>query len=258
MKKIIFATFILFLCVESSFSNEHVKHPLEKKWKFDGIFGTIDRAAAQRGYQVYKEVCAACHSMKLVAYRNLATPKGKSEGIGFSEAEVKTLAREYKVKDINDDGEEIERNALPSDRFVSPYANEKAARAANNGAYPPDLSLIIKARENGANYVYSLLTGYGQTPPEGLKVPATQHYNPYYPGGLISMPPPLSEGLVQYSDGTSATVDQMSYDVVNFLHWAAEPEMEARKKMGIKTTLFLTIFTIVFYLAKKTIWARLK
>lgn len=233
------------------------KHPMEKKWQFEGVFGTVDRQAAQRGYQVYKEVCSACHSMKLVAFRNLLTTKDSKEGIGFSVEEVKALAKEYKMKDLDDSGSEIERDGLPSDYFVSPYPNEKAARASNNGAYPPDLSLIIKAREEGPNYVYSLLQGYKEQPPAGFVVPKTHYYNPYFAGSLISMPPPLSDNIVTYADGTNATIEQMSYDIVNFLQWTAEPEMEARKRMGIKVTLFLTVFTVVFYLAKKIIWARI-
>lgn len=255
--KAIFIIF-LFMIINDINANEKAKEPIKKIWQFDGIFGSVDRKSAQRGYQVYKEVCSSCHSMKLIAYRNLITGKHDKQGIGFSVEEVKALAKEYKYKDIDDNGEEIERTGLPSDHFLSPYANERSARASNNGANPPDLSLIIKARENGANYIYSLLNGYSETPPPDLKMQPTQYYNPYFPGGLISMPQPLSENQVTYNDGTKATIDQMSSDIVNFLQWAAEPEMEARKRMGIKVTLFLSVFTFIFYLAKRAIWSRIQ
>ncbi len=228
-----------------------VKHPLEKEWSFDGVFGTIDKQSAQRGYQVYKEVCAACHAMHLVPFRTL-------EQLGFSEAEIKTLAATYEVEDgPNSDGDMFMRPARPSDAFPSPYANEQAARALNNGAYPPDLSLMVKARPNGANYLYSLLIGYEEAPAD-VKLGNGMYYNPYFPGGQIAMPAPLSDGLVEYADGTEATSEQMAYDLVNFMQWTAEPEMEQRKRMGIKVFVYLLIFTAFFYYAKKVIWGRLK
>jgi ubiquinol-cytochrome c reductase cytochrome c1 subunit len=220
-------------------------------WQFDGVFGTVDKVAAQRGYQVYKEVCAACHGMNRIAFRNLTE-------LGFSEAEVKTLAASYKIKDgPNDSGDMFERDGLPSDYFVAPFPNEQAAGAGFNGKAPPDLSLIIKARHDGANYLYSLLTGYGQTPPEHFTPLEGTYYNPYFPGGNILMPPPLAEGQVSYSDGTKASVEQMSKDVVTFLQWAAEPEMEARKEMGIKVLIYLAIFTGFMYVAKRNLWKKL-
>ncbi len=226
------------------------RHPKQMDWPFDGVTGHLDKPAAQRGFQVYKEVCSACHGVSRIAFRNL-------HDIGFSEAEIKALAAGYTVKDgPNDDGEMFERPGLPSDYFPSPYANEQAARAAQNGAYPPDLSLIIKARPDGANYVYSLMTGYG-APPEGHAVPEGMHYNPYFPGGMLAMPAPLSDGQVSYEDGTEASVDQMSRDVVSFLQWAAEPEMESRKQMGLKVLIYLAIFTIFLYIAKRNIWRRI-
>lgn len=222
-----------------------------KPWPFDGAFGTVDKQSAQRGFQVYREVCAACHSMRLKSYRNLSE-------IGFSEAEIKAIAAEYLTEDgPNSEGEMFERDARPSDRFVSPYPNENAARAANGGAYPVDFSLIIKARPNGANYMYSLLTGY-YDPPADMKMGAGMYYNKYYPGNQIAMPKPLSEGQVTYSDGTEATIDQMSVDITNFLQWAAEPEMERRKSMGIKVMIYLLIFTVLFFLAKRRIWSDVK
>lgn len=226
-------------------------HNKQIPWKFDGIMGNVDVQSAQRGYQVYKQVCASCHSLKRVAYRNLAE-------IGFSEAEIKAIAAEYKVQDgPNDEGEMFERPARPSDRFNSPFANEKAARASNNGAYPPDLSLIIKARPDGANYLYSLLTGY-EEPPSDIEVPDGMYYNPHFPGGKLAMPAPLAKDAVQYADGTEASVDQMSRDLVNFLQWTAEPEMRHRKEMGLKVLIFLAITTIFMFGAKKRTWKSVK
>lgn len=227
------------------------KRPLQRHWSFDGISGQVDKQSAQRGFQVYKEVCSACHGLSRVAFRNL-------QELGFSEAEVKALAATYEVEDgPNDDGEMFKRPGKPSDSFVPPYPNENAARAANNGAYPPDLSLIIKARPDGANYVHSLLTGYEQAP-AGFELGDGQYYNPYMPGSRLAMPAPLrEEGQVSYTDGTKATVEQMSIDVVNFLQWAAEPEMEARKQMGIKALIYLAIFTVFMYLAKRNLWNKI-
>lgn len=226
------------------------KHPRQMNWSFDGMTGTVDKQSAQRGFQVYKEVCAACHGLDLISFRNL-------QDIGFSEAEVKALAASYQINDgPNDDGEMFQRPGKPSDNFPSPYANENAARATHNGAYPPDLSLIVKARPDGANYLYSLLTGY-EAAHEGVELSDGQHYNPYFPGGKLAMPAPLSDGQVEYGDGTKASVDQMSRDVVNFLQWAAEPEMQSRKQMGIKVLIYLAIFTAFMYIAKRNIWSRI-
>lgn len=226
------------------------KQPLQLVWPFEGIFGTFDRQAAQRGAQVYFEVCSACHSNHNLYYRNL-------KDIGFSEAKIKQLAQKYTVKDgPNAEGEMFDRPALPSDRFVSPYPNEEAARAANNGAYPVDLSLIIKARHDGPNYVFSLLSGYQEAPAD-IKLMPGLYYNPYFEGGQIAMPPPLTQGQVTFSDDTPATVEQMAKDVVVFLQWAAEPEMEHRKSMGLKVMIFLLVFTVFFYMAKKKIWKNL-
>lgn len=245
---IIIALCVVFPAAEALASSDQ-KPPKHVNWPFDGITGHIDKPAAQRGFQVYKEVCAACHGLSRIAFRNLSE-------IGFTEAEIKALAAGYQVKDgPNDDGEMFERAGKPSDYFPSPYANEQAARAAQNGAYPPDLSLIVKARHDGANYLYSLLTGY-EAAPAGAHLTEGQHYNPYFPGGALAMPAPLSDGLVTYEDGTSASLDQMSRDVTVFLQWAAEPEMEARKQMGIKTLLYIFIFTVFMYVAKRKLWRR--
>jgi len=250
MKKYILLFVVIFFA-SNSFAASDSRHPKHLKWSFDGIFGTVDRRAAQRGYQVYKEVCASCHSLRLNSYRNLAD-------LGFPLEEVKAIAAEAAVVDgPNDDGEMFERPGRISDRFVNPYPNEQAARAANSGAYPPDFSLITKARPSGPNYVYSLLTGYEDVP-EDLIMGEGMYYNPYFSGGQIAMPPPLFDGLVEYQDGTFASVDQMSRDVTIFLQWTAEPEMEQRKRMGIKVMLFLMVFTVLFYFAKRKIWSDLK
>lgn len=249
--RILALTLLTLFAANAASAAGDVKHPRQIDWPFDGMFGTVDRQAAQRGYQVYKEVCASCHSMDLRAFRNL-------EAIGFSEGEVKAIAASYTVKDgPNDSGDMFERPGRPSDRFVAPFANEKAARASNGGAYPPDLSLITKARHDGANYVHSLLTGY-EAAPADVKMAAGMNYNPYFPNHQIAMAPPLSDDLVTYADGTKATTDQMSRDVVVFLQWAAEPEMEERKRMGIKVLLFLFVMTGLAYVAKKRIWSQVK
>ncbi len=222
--------------------------PPEMHWSFSGPFGTYDRAALQRGFQVYKQVCAACHSMDLKSYRNLAA-------LGYNEDEIKAIAAEYTVEDgPNDEGEMFERPARPSDRFKNPYPNDAAAKYANNGAMPPDLSLITKARHNGANYVHGILTGYEEAPAD-TELMSGQYYNRYMAGHVIAMAPPLSDGVVGYEDGTDGTVEQYAKDVTQFLVWAAEPEMEERKRTGIKVILFLLVFTGIMYAVKRKIWA---
>jgi ubiquinol-cytochrome c reductase cytochrome c1 subunit len=219
----------------------------KQNWGFDGPFGTFDRAAAQRGFQVYKEVCAACHAIKEGYYRDLA-------GIGLSEAQIAASAASVTVSVIGDDGQPTDRPALPSDHFRSPFPNEQAARAAMNGAYPPDLSVIEKAREGGADYLYALLTGY-RDPPAGMKLGDGMNYNTVFPGNQITMPQPLHDGQVTYGDGTPATVEQMSRDVVTFLAYIANPEMEARKRMGVKMVLFFLALTGLTYAVKRKVWA---
>lgn len=228
------------------------KHPEQLEWSFDGVLGKLDKPSVQRGLQVYKEVCAACHGLKRVPFRKLTD-------IGFSEAEAKAFAAEYTVTDgPNDEGEMFDRPGRLSDKFPSPYANDNAARSMNNGAMPPDLSLIVKARPDGANYVHALLVGY-EDAPHDVTVPEGAYYNPYFPGGIIKMPPPISDGQVTYQNAdTPTTKDQIARDVVNFLQWAAEPEMEERKRMGIKVMIFLAIMTGVFYATKKRIWSNLE
>ncbi len=257
-RRLFFISLLLVAPSISSANSEHASdalttsalHPKKMKWEFDGIFGRFDRASAERGYQVYKEVCSSCHSLRLTAYRNLSE-------IGFSEDEVKQIAAEYSVTDgPNDDGEMFERPGLPSDKFVSPYANEKAARSANGGAFPPDLSLIIKARHDGANYVYSLLTGFTEAP-EGFQMSEGKNYNPYFEGRQIGMPAPITDdGQVDYKDGTYATKEQMAIDVVNFLQFVSEPETEHRKKMGVRTMIFLGLLFVILLAAKKAVWKK--
>ena len=230
-------------------AGDKINYP-QKEWSFSGITGTFDRASQQRGLQVYKEVCSGCHGLRLLAYRNL-------KAIGYNDNEVKAFAAENSVNTINDEGEIIERPARASDKFVSPYPNQQSARAANGGAYPPDLSLIVKARSDGANYLYALLTGYVDAPSE-KKVPDGMYYNKYYSGNLIGMPQPLYEDGVTYADGTKATQEQMAKDVTAFLAWTSEPELEERKKTGIAVILFLLVLTLLSYLAMKKIWAPIK
>ena len=219
-----------------------------RDWSFSGPFGTFDKAAMQRGFQVYNEVCAGCHSMKLIAFRNFAD-------LGYNEAEIKALAAQYEVQDgPNDDGEMFMRPAIPADRMPSPYANDNAARAGNNGALPPDLSLIAKARPNGPNYLYSLLSSYGNAPND-KEVPDGMYYNAAYPGHLIAMPQPLYGDDVEYSDGAATSIEALSADLTQFLMWAAEPKMEVRKRTGVAAVFFLSIFVIFSYLAKRRIWA---
>ena len=250
----IIVSFLFSTCRVTNAEELKALEPKKIEWRFNGPFGTFDRQSMQRGFKVFKEVCAACHSVNRIAFRNLTE-------VGFSEEEIKLLAAEYTVNDgPNEEGEMFDRPGLPSDRIPGPYANEQASRAANNGAYPPDLSLIIKAREGGANYVYSLLTGYTEAP-KGFVLGENMHYNPYFASGgrKLAMTPPLtSDGQVVYEDGTNSTIDQMARDVVNFLQWVAEPEMEKRKNLGISVMLFLIIFTFLFYFVKKKIWKNVK
>ena len=226
----------------------------EQHWHFKGPFGTYDRAAAQRGFQVYKEVCSACHSLSLLSYRNL-------EQLGLNEAQVKGIAAEFQVPDIGDDGSAIDRPARPSDHFKKPFPNELAAAAANGGKAPPDLSVMIKARPGGADYVYSLLTGYvpfDQLKPEQIKefhVTKDDNFNLYYPGHRIAMPPPLSDGKVQFIDGAKNDLQSEVSDVVEFLAWASEPHLEARNRTGIRVVLFLLVMAGFMYAVKRAVWA---
>jgi ubiquinol-cytochrome c reductase cytochrome c1 subunit len=225
-----------------------------REWGFKGPFGTYDRAAAQRGFQVYKDVCSACHSLNLLYYRNL-------EELGLTENQVKGIAAEVQVPDIADDGSAIERPARPSDHFKKPFPNEAAAASANGGKAPPDLSVIVKAREGGPNYVYGILTGYvpyDKLKPEQLKefnVKKDDNFNLYFPGHRIAMPPPLEDGKVNYVDGTKNTLQQEASDVVEFLAWASEPHLEDRNRTGVRVILFLLAMAGLMYAVKRAVWA---
>ncbi len=242
--------------------HEFHKHPEPLHLASNGPLGRFDRQQLQRGFQVYKEVCAACHSLHQVAFRDLT-------GIGFTEPEVKAIANQWaiEVPSVNPEtGEPATRKALPADKFPDPYANEVAARAANNNALPPDLSLMTKARHNGAAYIHSLLTGYQDKQPAELlkKFPDSKtgpglHYNPYFANLNIAMPPPIvAEGQVTYADGTKATVDQMSQDVAAFLVWTAEPKLENRHRAGVAVVIFLLIATTLGFLAYRNVWSGVK
>ena len=248
--KYVFIIFFSFLIFNAHSAEK--SHEIEKKlWSFSGPFGKFDKSKLQRGLQVYKEVCSTCHSLKYVAYRNLSD-------LGYNKDEIEAFASEYIITDGPDDeGEMYEREGKPSDYFVSPYDNANAARAANGGAYPPDLSLITKARNGGADYLYSLLIGYIEAPKD-FNVREGLYYNKFYSGNLIAMPQPLYEDSVEYADGTDASIENMASDVTEFLAWAAEPEMDTRKRIGISTVSFLLIMVVLSYLAKVQIWAPLK
>ena len=246
--------FLIFFSItfNSVRSEEKVKL-LKIDWSFKGVTGKFDRASLQRGYQVYTEVCASCHSMNLVSYRNLGEPGGPE----FSVEQVKAIAANFEVEDgPNSDGEMFTRPGRPSDKFVSPYPNVQAATAANGGAYPPDMSVLVKARKGGSDYIYSVLMGY-EDPPAGFELEDGVYYNKYMDGQKIKMSNPLSEGIVTYADGTQTTQAQMAKDVTTFLTWTAEPHLETRHKMGVKVIIFLTIFTLLVYLSMRRIWSRI-
>ncbi|EIW79200.1 hypothetical protein CONPUDRAFT_127096 [Coniophora puteana RWD-64-598 SS2] len=226
-------------------------HPGVYPWPHGGLFDTFDHSSIRRGFQVYREVCAACHSLDRIAWRNLV-------GVSHTVDEARTLAEDIEYEDGPDDnGEMFQRPGKLADYMPKPYPNEEAARAGNAGALPPDLSLIIKARHGGADYVFSLLTGYID-PPAGVEIREGMNYNPYFPGGAIGMARLLFDGLVEYDDGTPATTSQMAKDVVTFLNWAAEPEHDERKKLGLKAViLFSSLFAISIWV-KKFKWSVIK
>tara|TARA_B100001029_G_scaffold113249_1_gene93540 strand:+ start:2738 stop:3517 length:780 start_codon:yes stop_codon:yes gene_type:complete len=249
--------FILIISIlfyqNHSISAEKVKF-LETDWTFKGLFGKYDRASLQRGYQVYTEVCAACHSMQYLSYRNLAEPGGPE----FTEEEAKFIAASFEVLDgPNSDGEMFTRPAKLSDKFVMPYDNVEASKAANGGAYPPDMSVLAKARKGGADYIYSLLLGYDD-PPADIKLDDGVYYNKYMYGNKIKMSAPLSDGIIEYSDGTEATKEQMAKDITTFLMWSAEPHLETRHKTGFRVIVYLIILSILVYLTMKKIWSRVE
>ena len=222
---------------------------LDAGFSFRGAFGTIDKASAQRGLQIYKEVCSNCHGLYEQSYRNIAE-------LGYTDDQVKGFAAQYQVDDFNDKGEPVKRPAKPSDRFIRPFPNEAAARDANNGAYPPDLGLIAKSRKGGPDYVYSLLQGYG-TPPASIKMNEGMNYNKFFPGYQIAMPQPLTDGAVTFEDGTKNTLQQEAKDVATFLEWAAEPEADERKQMGWRVMLFLIPLAFILYAVKRKVWSDL-
>tara|TARA_B100000965_G_scaffold404384_1_gene434961 strand:- start:614 stop:1393 length:780 start_codon:yes stop_codon:yes gene_type:complete len=252
-------TGILTLLLTIFFYNNHsisadTEKFLETDWSFKGLFGKFDRASLQRGYQVYTEVCAACHSMQYLSYRNLAEPGGPE----FSEEQAKAIAASFEVLDgPNSDGEMFLRPAKLSDKFVKPYENVEASKAANGGAYPPDMSVLAKARMGGADYIYSLLLGYDD-PPADIKLDDGVYYNKYMYGNKIKMSAPLSDGLVEYNDGTIATEAQMAKDITTFLMWSAEPHLETRHKTGFRVIVYLIILSVLVYLTMKKIWSRVE
>jgi cytochrome c1 len=245
----------------------HEANPSKQKWSFAGPFGKFDRAQLQRGFKIYREVCAACHSLELLAFRNLAEPGGP----GYSPAQAAAVAADYRIKDIDDSGQPTERPGRPADYFPNPFPNVAAARAANGGAAPPDLSVIAKARgyergfpwwvldmltqyqEHGPDYIAALLNGY-EAPPQGFQLPDGANYNKYFPGHALKMPQPMKDGQVAFDDGSPQTLDQYGKDIAAFLAWAAEPHMEARKRIGLQVMVFLVIFAGLLYFTKKKVW----
>ncbi|ANZ76317.1 BA75_03506T0 [Komagataella pastoris] len=237
---------------EAMTAAEHGLHPPEYGWSHNGMFDTFDHASIRRGFQVYREVCAACHSLDRVAWRNLV-------GVSHTTSEAKEMAEEFEYDDEPDDqGNPKKRPGKLADYIPGPYANEQAARAANQGALPPDLSLIVKARHGACDYIFSLLTGYPDEPPAGVQLPPGTNYNPYFPGGAIAMGRVLFDGLVEYEDGTEATTSQMAKDVTTFLNWAAEPEHDERKKMGLKAIIITSSLYLLAVWVKKFKWQPIK
>ena len=223
----------------------------KQNWSFEGIFGRYDNSTLQRGLQIYQEVCSACHGMKRLRFREL-------KDLGFTNDQIKQYAKTFEILDgPNELGEMFMRPGEPSDTFVSPYKNKEEAKASFNGSYPPDLSLLTKAIKNGPDYIYSLLIGY-EDPTKEFKLPDGLYYNPYYDGKVIAMPPPLYDNAIEYIDGTNASLDQLSYDIVHFLNWAAEPKLQQRKSLGLKVLLFLIILTLLLYVTMKEIWSRIE
>ena len=250
-KRLILVILSTLIFINPLFSAESID-PIKVNWSFKELTGKFDRASLQRGFQVYKEVCASCHSMQYLSYRNLGEPGGPE----FTQEEVKAIAASVEIEDGPDSqGEMFTRTGKPSDKFKSPYPNVEASTAANGGAYPPDMSVLVKARPGGADYMYSVLMGY-EEPPAGMKLDDGVYYNKYMIGQKIKMASPLSDGIVEYSDGTEATMDQMAKDVTTFLAWAAEPELEERHRVGFKVIIYLILLTILVYLSMKKIWSR--
>jgi len=245
---------IIFIIGTSNlaYSEENIPNFIKNNWSFEGVFGTFDRASLQRGYQVYQEVCSGCHSVEHLSYRNLS----ENGGPEFSIEEAKAIAAQFEVTDgPNEDGEMFTRPGRLSDKFISPFPNAKAASAANDGAYPPDMSVLAKARKGGAAYIYSLLMGYEEAP-TGYELDDGVYYNKYMPGNKIKMAEPISDGVVEYADGTETTKAQIAKDVTTFLVWAADPHLETRHKMGFKVFFYLIILLTLVYLSKQKVWSR--
>ncbi|MDC6465728.1 cytochrome c1 [Pelagibacteraceae bacterium] len=255
LSKLINKIFIIFLISAipfEVFSEEKNTSFIKTDWGFNGLLGTFDRASLQRGYQVYQEVCSGCHSVKHLSYRNLSE-KGGPE---FSIEEAKAIASQFEIEDgPNSDGEMFMRPARLSDKFASPYANVEASTVANGGAYPPDMSVLAKARAGGADYIYSLLLGYEEAPVD-FELDDGVYYNKYMPGNKIKMSEPISDGVVEYSDGTNATKAQIAKDVTAFLVWASEPHLESQHRMGFKTIIYLIILITLVYMSKQKVWSR--
>ena len=250
IKKFFFIIFSFFFLIPNLFAEEAMS--LKKQnWSFEGIFGRYDNSTLQRGLQIYQEVCSACHGMKRLRFREL-------RDLGFTDGQIKIYAETFEILDgPNELGEMFLRPGEPSDTFVSPYKNKEEAKAFFGGSYPPDLSLLTKAIKNGPDYIYSLLTGY-EDPPKEFKLTDGLYYNPYYDGKVIAMPPPLYDNAIEYIDGTNASLDQLSYDIVHFLNWAAEPKLQKRKSLGLKVLLFLIVLTLLLYVTMKEIWSRIE
>ena len=250
IKKFFFIIFSFFFLIPNLFAEEAMS--LKKQnWSFEGIFGRYDNSTLQRGLQIYQEVCSACHGMKRLRFREL-------RDLGFTDGQIKIYAKTFEILDgPNELGEMFLRPGEPSDTFVSPYKNKEEAKASFGGSYPPDLSLLTKAIKNGPDYIYSLLTGY-EDPPKEFKLTDGLYYNPYYDGKVIAMPPPLYDNAIEYIDGTNASLDQLSYDIVHFLNWAAEPKLQQRKSLGLKVLLFLIVLTLLLYVTMKEIWSRIE
>ena len=250
IKKFFFIIFSFFFLIPNLFAEEAMS--LKKQnWSFEGIFGRYDNSTLQRGLQIYQEVCSACHGMKRLRFREL-------RDLGFTDDQIKKYAKTFEILDgPNELGEMFMRPGEPSDTFVSPYKNKEEAKASFGGSYPPDLSLLTKAIKNGPDYIYSLLIGY-EDPPKEFKLTDGLYYNPYYDGKVIAMPPPLYDNAIEYIDGTNASLDQLSYDIVHFLNWAAEPKLQQRKSLGLKVLLFLIVLTLLLYVTMKEIWSRIE
>tara|TARA_B100001146_G_scaffold93762_1_gene83087 strand:- start:126 stop:998 length:873 start_codon:yes stop_codon:yes gene_type:complete len=248
----VFLIIFIMGAINSAYSEENKAEFIKNHWSFEGVFGTFDRTSLQRGYQVYQEVCSGCHSVQHLSYRNLSE-KGGPE---FLPEEVKAIAAQFEVTDgPNEDGEMFTRPGRLSDKFISPFPNVKAAAVANGGAYPPDMSVLAKARKGGANYIYSLLMGYEEAP-AGYELDDGVYYNKYMPGQKIKMAEPISDGIVEYADGTETSKAQIARDVTTFLVWAADPHLEARHKIGFKVFFYLIILLTLVYLSKQKVWSR--